>query len=63
MAFDESLQTARPIVEAINKLNESSSSLANEMIKLSKRIYWLNWLIAILTLFMSLHPVWSYIRS
>ena len=54
MAWDE----AKQIVEAIQKFDESSSSLSREMISLSKRIYWLTWFIAILTVTVVLLTAW-----
>ena len=59
MAWDESLQTSKPIVEAIQKFDESSSSLSKEMITLSKKIYYLSWVIAILTVVMIVAMFWK----
>jgi len=52
MPWAEANQAAKLIVEAIKRFDESSSSLSKEMITLSKRIYWLTWFIAILTVMM-----------
>jgi hypothetical protein len=38
MAWDEAQQTAKPIVEAIRKFDESSSLLSKSMITLSRKI-------------------------
>lgn len=58
MPWDEANRAAKLIVEAIKRFDESSSSLSKEMITLSKRIYWLTWFIAILTVIMLLLIVW-----
>ena len=58
MAWNEAQQTAKPIVEAIQKFDESSSSLSRKMITLSRRIYWLTWIIAILTAAMMFLTAW-----
>jgi len=63
MAYDESGQTAKPIVEAIQKFDKSSSTLSKEMITLSKRIYWLTWLIAILTVAILILTTWMGLSS
>ena len=39
MGWDEPRNIAKPIVEAIQKFDESSAALSKEMITLSKRIY------------------------
>lgn len=63
MAWDESRQIAKPIVEAIQKFDESSSALSNQMITLSKRIYWLTWFIAILTVAILILTAWMVLSS
>jgi hypothetical protein len=59
MGWDESTRIAAPIVEAIQKFDESSSQLSKEMIKLSRRIYWLTWVIVLLTIAVVFITVWS----
>jgi hypothetical protein len=63
MAWDEAQQTAKPIVEAIQKFDESLALLSREMITLSKRIYWLTWLIAILTFAVMLLTSWLVFKG
>lgn len=63
MAWDEARQIARPIVEAIQKFDEISSALSKEMIKLSKRIYWLTWFIAFLTVVILTLTAWMGLSS
>ena len=59
MGWDESTRIAAPIVDAIQKFDESSSQLSKEMIKLSRRIYWLTWVIVLLTIAIVFITVWS----
>ncbi|MFH1991717.1 MAG: hypothetical protein ABIK98_04820 [Pseudomonadota bacterium] len=63
MAWDEARQTAKPIVEAIQKFDQSSSALSKEMITLSKRIYWLTWFIAFLTVAILILTAWMGLSS
>lgn len=63
MAWDEARQIAKPIVEAIQKFDESSSALSKEMITLSKRIYWLTWFIAFLTVAILILTAWMGLSS
>jgi hypothetical protein len=63
MGWDEAKQIAKPIVETIQKFDESSSALSKEMITLSKRIYWLTWFIAFLTVAILILTVWVGLSS
>ena len=63
MAWDEATQIAKPIVESIQKFDESSSVLSKEMITLSKRIYWLTWFIAFLTVATLILTAWMGLSS
>ena len=58
MAWNDPVATAKPIVKAIEKFDESSSALAMEMLSLAKSMYWLTWLIAILTVAMLVLTIW-----
>jgi hypothetical protein len=63
MGWDETRRIAKPIVDAIQKFDESSSALSKEMITLSKRIYWLTWFIAFLTVAILILTVWMGLSS
>ena len=45
------------------KFDESSSVLSKEMITMSKRIYWLTWLIALLTVAILILTAWMGLSS
>lgn len=63
MAWDEATLIATPIVDAIQKFDESSSALSKEMITLSKRMYWLTWFIAFLTVAILILTAWMVLSS